>query len=1168
VLASEPGQEVVDRLLDEESQEHLAELEQFIGGVFRSSCRPSRCCTTGCEQYDVVLICPLAYGREGFRAHATFAGEAGHASLALVTDRPPTGDAWQGTTRLTARGLDLARVLGDNLPANYRLASGRLDLDIWTRWHAASPEHSRGEAALHDLVIGDPASARALRADRIAADIAVRRDAAGRTVGQASVDVAIDGRPWPTQQLAAAIGPDGAIDAFLPHVDLAPLRDLAVPLVGDPSGRATLQALRPHGRLHDLRLHLARPSEPATWRATTRFERLGIDAHDSIPRVEGVSGHAHLDGHHLRLDLESRDVTLAFRRLFREPLLLTHLAGRAELRATNGSWELRTDRLVADTPHIATLTRATLHQRRGGPLFLDLLSDFRDGDGAHAGLYYPSGIMDPQLVAWLDGAIVAGRVPRGQALFHGPVNDFAFERSRSGNFEVLFEAEDATLDYGDDWPPLESVAARIHFQRNQVDIVLREASLLGNRLDDATAHIASLDPVSSLKVRGTVTGPLTQQLAILETDALASRFGDIVNAVETSGDATLALDLEIPLRGDGDYVIDGRVALAGNRVALPDYAIALERATGELRFTADGIAARGVRARLLGTPVAIDVRTTADGKVRIGAGGRFGPEALRNRYPAAPIDRLSGTTAVAITLDLEPHGSGSVGGARLTLTSDLAGLAVALPEPLGKPAEAVRPLTLSLLFGDAGDLGELRYGTGVAARFTAIGDRVALAFGGEPAILLDRPGIRVTGVLERVDIDAWRAALDAIDGAPAGGALPEIEIDTRLNEARAGRLRVEDLQLVARHAGRRWDGRLVSPRVAGTFSVPVDLAGERFLVGLDRLHLDLPADEGLPAGGAMTAGSVAETVATIDVLPDTAGEPLAWAGGEIEIADLRLNDARLGSLRIAASRDDDGLALDALTLTGDTVSMEAAGRWWRGEEGQMTQLGGSADVADLGDLLAGLGYARQIEEAGGRIAFLLRWPGSPTAFTPALLDGKLSLELVDGSLTDLEPGVSRVFGLLNLNALARRLRLDFRDLYRKGLAFDRIEGDFMLAEGAATTGNLSLSGPSGKLLLRGAANLVDETLDQHVTVIPNLDSTLPIAGTLAGGPVAGVAVLIAQGVLSDEMDRINRFEYRLTGPWNRPEVERLETGGALSKLLQPLGGDSTDESGPGPPDTD
>jgi hypothetical protein len=95
-------------------------------------------------------------------------------------------------------------------------------------------------------------------------------------------------------------------------------------------------------------------------------------------------------------------------------------------------------------------------------------------------------------------------------------------------------------------------------------------------------------------------------------------------------------------------------------------------------------------------------------------------------------------------------------------------------------------------------------------------------------------------------------------------------------------------------------------------------------------------------------------------------------------------------------------------------------------------------------------------------------------------------------------------------------------------------------------------GPTGRIDLRGSADLIAGSLEQKVTVTPKLDATLPIAGALAGGPVAGVAVLMAQQVLTKQVDRITRFEYAVSGPWANPNIVPLDTGGTLSKIFQQM----------------
>jgi uncharacterized protein YhdP len=77
--------------------------------------------------------------------------------------------------------------------------------------------------------------------------------------------------------------------------------------------------------------------------------------------------------------------------------------------------------------------------------------------------------------------------------------------------------------------------------------------------------------------------------------------------------------------------------------------------------------------------------------------------------------------------------------------------------------------------------------------------------------------------------------------------------------------------------------------------------------------------------------------------------------------------------------------------------------------------------------------------AAGRV----RRPGEPQSFS-----GSLDAALRTGQFVEVEGSAQalRVFGLLNFNSIGRRLRLDFSDLFGKGLAYDRVKGLLVASE--------------------------------------------------------------------------------------------------------------------------
>ena len=86
-----------------------------------------------------------------------------------------------------------------------------------------------------------------------------------------------------------------------------------------------------------------------------------------------------------------------------------------------------------------------------------------------------------------------------------------------------------------------------------------------------------------------------------------------------------------------------------------------------------------------------------------------------------------------------------------------------------------------------------------------------------------------------------------------------------------------------------------------------------------------------------------------------------------------------------------------------------------------------------------------------------------------------------------------------------------------------------------------MDAPSSQVEVSGRIGLTDEDYDQHVRVIPNLSSTLPITGALAGGPGLAIVMLITHHLLQEPIDKLTQFEYQVSGPWKSPEIVSVKS---------------------------
>ena len=251
----------------------------------------------------------------------------------------------------------------------------------------------------------------------------------------------------------------------------------------------------------------------------------------------------------------------------------------------------------------------------------------------------------------------------------------------------------------------------------------------------------------------------------------------------------------------------------------------------------------------------------------------------------------------------------------------------------------------------------------------------------------------------------------------------------------------------------------------------------------------------------------------------------------------------LGRLELAAVPVEPNWRVDRLRLTNADGAFSAEGLVQDVKSQPRTRTTVHLEVSDVGKFLDRLGFPDGVRRGTARLDGTLAWPGAPQDFDYATLTGNLRLDASRGQFVKLEPGIGKLLGILSLQALPRRVTLDFRDVFSEGFAFDQIQGDVSIERGIASTGNFRIQGPAARVAMSGEVDLVRETQKLQVRVAPSLSDSVAIAGALLGGPVAGVATILAQKILKDPLDQIFAYEYSVTGTWAEPQVSKIDRAG-------------------------
>ena len=878
-----------------------------------------------------------------------------------------------------------------------------------------------------------------------------------------------------------------------------------------PEFQADLAAASPGGELSDLRLALNAESE-GRFRMSGRFGGLHMDAAGSLPAVSGLDGQFSIVPGEIAFDLDSREAVVDLPHLFREPLEFERAAGQLAIRWGDDGWDVEAPDTVLETAHVATRTRLRVSKKVQEPKpFLDLQVYVEDGDAAYISRYLPVGAMKKRLIDWLDRAIVGGRVRRGGVLLRGPASAFPF-RNGEGVFQALLAVEDAVLDYRGGWPRVENGDALVSFRNQRLEVHGTEGSLLGVPVGPAHGRIEDLwISALDLEIRAEVES--TELLQFVAATPLQATIGAALAPMEFNGRNTVEVKLQVPLRGGKPISVEGGIGFEDGRIALPGWNVEIDHVRGVAGFTEGGVHIRDLRGRWFETELTIDASQEPNA-LRVSGRGEIEASRLLAVAKLPPGLGIEGSSEWLMNVII-PKASAAF---QIELSSDLVGTTVSLPAPLEKDSDVARSLALTLdMERGAASTARVRYGglldgliefDGLPAAPTL--QRASLHLGDGEVEPLPDAGLAVRGALDALRLQPWLALGE---GGLSPSALPPL----RDANVRIGTLSTElgELRDVwIRYEPERWRVDIGDGLASGEISASGPDGKIRA-----RLHrLDL--------GSANSKRRK---------WPDPTSIPPL----DLEVAEFALNGQFLGGLTLEAAPVPGGLELTKLALSGPDIDLASSGSWARADD-ETASIAGVLESPDLGRLTRGLGFDLAMEDASAEIEFDLRWPDALLSPDLSGMEGSLSLVIGQGRLSDVDPGVGRVLGLVNLRSLGRRLSLDFSDVLDEGFAFDGMEGHFNVRAGDAYTEDFVIKGPSARIDVQGRVGLASQDYDQLITVTPDVSGTIPIAAAIAAGPIVGAAVLLAEQLVGSGIDRGSSVQYEVSGPWDDPKIERVE----------------------------
>jgi uncharacterized protein (TIGR02099 family) len=969
-------------------------------------------------------------------------------------------------------------------------------------------------------------------------------------------------------------------NAALNQLDISSLTGFVQQLqLLSPTQSKPLELLAPKGQLSRIELTGFVPGDYSKLQLSADIKQLSWQPWQKVPGLNHLNGQLSMTPESGHLAFFGKQMSLNYQQLFRAPLSIEQAAGALNWQSTPTAWLVKTTNLKLANED--TRGRAEVFLRlpkvNQGMGLVQVAAGIEQANAAATDKYLPVKRMSDDLVKWLDRAIKKGQVKDGGFLYSEQLNlndenfkqrQQAAEEKDDDVFQMYFNVRQATLNYDPHWPVISEANLLVYIGDQGLEIPIQSAKLLNSTVSGGLVTLPYKKQPDDLflRVDAQLTGPLADGLTVLRTSPIKDNLDGALDDWRMAGKMAVDLKLGIPLEDSPRHLMTNvAVQVTDGSLYESHSELTASQLKGTLEYSQDkGINAKELTGQLLGGPVTFKIITRVNKdnqkqqQTRVAMQGTANATDLYQWAKQAVLQQLSGNLPYQADFYL-----GNEGRHRLVLNSNLKGLAVNLPAPVGKTANQQRNFNLELRFGQHGQIINFNDGNriaGILAIRSGQFVRGRINFGRARLSLPKQPGLWISGRLTKLVLNDWLALFDKLKSAEVSGG-SKAAGDNAADKIRLVELKIDQLdafgQTIKNVTGRisrgvrQWLIQLTSQRLAGKLILP-DNKQQPMQADLDYINWPALPRPRSSMGPVQVPYKAPELVPRADPLADFA--PQSLPALQLKVKQLTYGGKPFGSWQLVLVPERRGVNIKQLTGDMRGIKVSVTGQWYQDRRGKIhSQFTGQLASQDLAKMLKAWDYAASMT-GSAQLNFDLSWPGSPAAFSLAKIKGVMDLKAEDGRFLDIDSGAIRMLGILNFQTILRRLSFNFSDLFKEGLAYDEINSSLQVANGLLQTRKaLTIKGPSASFKISGSINLINQQLDQDLVATLPISGSLPAIALIAGNPILGGAVLLFNTILQSPLNRLAQLTYHIGGtldnPIVQPKVTAQQQANANSKSL-------------------
>ena len=881
------------------------------------------------------------------------------------------------------------------------------------------------------------------------------------------------------------------------------------------------------------------PDESKLFSVEAELRDIAIKGYEGAPSVSGVNGYLYTDANSGFVEFKSDDFLLFFPELYLK-------SWRSDDAQGHVAWWQDGEDFMVESDGIY------LHLYENSEVFGDFTIRLNDDEredylGLMLGMrnimlpdvdeFVPFYVVDKDLYQWLSDSLTGGYVEEGMYFAYGNIESESPDHSFSSSLSV--QTKDATLRYDAAWPELEKLNIDLALHEDRLEITASDALIKGSEVKSldvfmpgisAEAETPQLNVKASLKFEG-------QQYSYWLSDSpIADDVDEIADVLRFSGSSTGELDLNLSLGDELKEAFSLSMQLDGVRAEHVDSPLFAENLRGRLEISSElGVSSEEITMVFSGEPGVMSIKPN-----ELSDSTSLSLEGGIAVHHLLPHDQdwhfgLDGQTRFEALLEIPNDPELAT---HLRVNSNLEGISSNWPAPLTKLSRSrnnaellatIKPnqvdvmlklngaalpkTTAELLFIDE----EFEFG------------KVVMSDGDEAFDADDynfsKDGLGIALSATQADLGSWVSYLtESVPEGSGGGVeldwLREVSINAQELNVYDSIIKNVSAVISPNEEGLSVD--LSGPNSQGTVLINND--DSPILIDLRRLKLEEPEQE--------------EIVYSSGEAPII--NPLTIANMNFSVGELYVGERFWGQWSFWTEKDEKSLIFRDLQglVSGSVLKGQLS---WRYDNAQhYTILTVDGEGQNLEPVLGLFGQESPLTSDSFSAELALVWPDAPQNFSLSVLSGSADMAFKGGQIrTDAKgAGILRLFGIFSLDALARRLRLDFTDIYESGISYDDVDMNAVISQGIVSfVDPLVISGPSSNYEVNGDINLAAQTLDLKMSVELPISSNVPLAALMLGSPTIGGAVWLVDKVLGEPLSRLSTLNYALTGSWDDPLIK-------------------------------